>query len=224
MMHYSSKPETNVDITNSGMLLIDSGGQYLEGTTDITRTFVLGDISEEERYWFTKALRGHIRLSDAHFLFGCSGINLDILARGPLWDQDVDYQCGTGHGVGHLLNVHESPNGFRWRVLPHRNEMCVLDEGMITSNEPGVYCEGKFGIRHENEMVVVKGNVNNYGQFMHFEPITFVPFDLDGLDVSLLTNEEKTWLNNYHQEVFEKISPYLTRDEAEWLKSACRSI
>ena len=185
---------------------------------------MLGDISEEERYWFTKALRGHIRLSDAHFLFGCSGINLDILARGPLWDQDVDYQCGTGHGVGHLLNVHESPNGFRWRVLPHRNEMCVLDEGMITSNEPGVYCEGKFGIRHENEMVVVKGNVNNYGQFMHFEPITFVPFDLDGLDVSLLTNEEKTWLNNYHKEVLEKISPYLTSDEAEWLKSACRSI
>ena len=224
MMHYSSKPETNVEITNSGMLLIDSGGQYLEGTTDITRTFVLGDISEEERYWFTKALRGHIRLSDAHFLFGCSGINLDILARGPLWDQDVDYQCGTGHGVGHLLNVHESPNGFRWKVLPHRNEMCVLDEGMITSNEPGVYCEGKFGIRHENEMVVVKGNVNNYGQFMHFEPITFVPFDLDGLDVSLLTNEEKTWLNNYHKEVLEKISPYLTSDEAEWLKSACRSI
>ena len=208
----------------SHLLLIDSGGQYLEGTTDITRTFVLGDISEEERYWFTKALRGHIRLSDAHFLFGCSGINLDILARGPLWDQDVDYQCGTGHGVGHLLNVHESPNGFRWRVLPHRNEMCVLDEGMITSNEPGVYCEGKFGIRHENEMVVVKGNVNNYGQFMHFEPITFVPFDLDGLDVSLLTNEEKTWLNNYHKEVLEKISPYLTSDEAEWLKSACRSI
>ena len=224
MMHYSSKPETNVSITNSGMLLIDSGGQYLEGTTDITRTFVLGDISEEERYWFTKALRGHIRLSDAHFLFGCSGINLDILARGPLWDQDMDYQCGTGHGVGHLLNVHESPNGFRWKVLPHRNEMCVLDEGMITSNEPGVYCEGKFGIRHENEMVVVKGNVNNYGQFMHFEPLTFVPFDLDGLDVSLLTNEEKTWLNNYHKEVLEKISPYLTSDEAEWLKSACRSI
>lgn len=136
--------------------------------------------------------------------------------------------CGLSmwyrHGVGHLLNVHESPNGFRWRVLPHRNEMCVLDEGMITSNEPGVYCEGKFGIRHENEMVVVKGNVNNYGQFMHFEPITFVPFDLDGLDVSLLTNEEKAWLNNYHKEVLEKISPYLTSDEAEWLKSACRSI
>ncbi len=224
MMHYSSKPETNVAIKNEGMLLIDSGGQYLEGTTDITRTFVLGPISEEEKYWFTKALRGHIRLSDAHFLFGCSGINLDILARGPLWDKDMDYQCGTGHGVGHLLNVHESPNGFRWRVLPHRNEMCVLDEGMITSNEPGVYCEGKFGIRHENEMVVVKGNTNNYGQFMHFEPLTFVPFDLDGIDVSLLTNEEKAWLNNYHKEVFEKISPYLTSDEVDWLKSACRSI
>ena len=224
MMHYSSKPETNVKILDEGMLLIDSGGQYLEGTTDITRTYVLGKISEEEKLWFTRALRSHIRLASAHFLYGCTGLNLDILARGPLWDHDMDYQCGTGHGVGHLLNVHESPNGFRWRQLPHRNEMCVLDEGMITSNEPGVYEEGKFGIRHENEMVVVKGNTNHYGQFMHFEPLTFVPFDVDGLDVSLLTEEEKSWLNTYHSQVYEKISPYLTRDEALWLKEACKAI
>ena len=224
MMHYSSKPETNVKITNEGMLLIDSGGQYLEGTTDITRTYVLGKISDEEKLWFTRALRSHIRLASAHFLYGCTGLNLDILARGPLWDHDMDYQCGTGHGVGHLLNVHESPNGFRWRQLPHRNEMCVLDEGMITSNEPGVYEEGKFGIRHENEMVVVKGNTNHYGQFMHFEPLTFVPFDVDGLDVSLLTQEEKDWLNAYHREVYEKISPYLTEEEASWLKEACQAI
>lgn len=224
MMHYSSKPETNVDITNEGMLLIDSGGQYLEGTTDITRTYVLGALTEEEKLWFTRALRSHIRLASAHFLYGCTGLNLDILARGPLWDHDMDYQCGTGHGVGHLLNVHESPNGFRWKQLPHRNEMCVLDEGMITSNEPGVYEEGKFGIRHENEMVVEKGNVNTYGQFMHFEPLTFVPFDVDGIDASLLTEEEKAWLNNYHSQVYEKISPYLTQEEAAWLKTACQSI
>lgn len=224
MMHYSSKPETNVEITNEGMLLIDSGGQYLEGTTDITRTFVLGKISEEERTWFTKALRGHIRLADAHFLYGCTGLNLDILARGPLWDHDMDYQCGTGHGVGHLLNVHESPNGFRWRQLANRNEACVLDVGMITSNEPGVYVPGKFGIRHENEMVVVKGNMNEYGQFMHFEPLTFVPFDVDGLDVSLLTNEERTWLNHYHQMVVETISPYLNQEECAWLERVCQSI
>lgn len=224
MMHYSSSEETNVPITNEGMLLIDSGGQYLEGTTDITRTYVLGEISDEEKLWFTRAMRSHIRLAMAHFLYGCTGLNLDILARGPLWDHDMDYQCGTGHGVGHLLNVHESPNGFRWRQLPHRNEMCVLDEGMITSNEPGVYEEGKFGIRHENEMVVVKGNTNQYGTFMHFEPLTFVPFDLDGMDASLLTQEEKEWLNTYHDEVVEKISPYLTDAEATWLKQACRHI
>ena len=153
MMHYSSNEETNVELKPEGMLLVDSGGQYLDGTTDITRTFVLGSITEEEKKWFTLALKGHIRLEKANFLYGCRGLNLDILARGPLWDLDMDYQCGTGHGVGHLSNVHEAPNGFRWKIVPERNDSCVLEEGMITSNEPGVYVEGEFGIRHENEMV-----------------------------------------------------------------------
>lgn len=224
MMHYSSNEETNVELKPEGMLLVDSGGQYLDGTTDITRTFVLGSVTEEEKKWFTLALKGHIRLEKANFLYGCRGLNLDILARGPLWDLDMDYQCGTGHGVGHLSNVHEAPNGFRWKIVPERNDSCVLEEGMITSNEPGVYVEGEFGIRHENEMVVVKGNKNFYGQFMHFETLTFVPFDRKGIDKSLLSEDELAWLNDYHASVYEKISPFLTNEEAEWLKEACRPL
>lgn len=224
MMHYSSNEETNVELKPEGMLLVDSGGQYLDGTTDITRTFVLGSITEEEKKWFTLALKGHIRLEKANFLYGCRGLNLDILARGPLWDLDMDYQCGTGHGVGHLSNVHEAPNGFRWKIVPERNDSCVLEEGMITSNEPGVYVEGEFGIRHENEMVVVKGNKNFYGQFMHFETLTFVPFDRKGIDKSLFSEDELAWLNDYHASVYEKISPFLTNEEAEWLKEACRPL
>ena len=224
MMHYSSNEETNVELKPEGMLLVDSGGQYLDGTTDITRTFVLGSITEEEKKWFTLALKGHIRLEKANFLYGCRGLNLDILARGPLWDLDMDYQCGTGHGVGHLSNVHEAPNGFRWKIVPERNDSCVLEEGMITSNEPGVYVEGEFGIRHENEMVVVKGNKNFYGQFMHFETLTFVPFDRKGIDKSLLSEDELAWLNDYHASVYEKISPFLTNEEEEWLKEACRPL
>ena len=224
MMHYSSNEETNVELKPEGMLLVDSGGQYLDGTTDITRTFVLGSITEEEKKWFTLALKGHIRLEKANFLYGCRGLNLDILARGPLWDLDMDYQCGTGHGVGHLSNVHEAPNGFRWKIVPERNDSCVLEDGMITSNEPGVYVEGEFGIRHENEMVVVKGNKNFYGQFMHFETLTFVPFDRNGIDKSLLSEDELAWLNDYHASVYEKISPFLTNEEAEWLKEACRPL
>lgn len=224
MMHYSSTEETNVELKPEGMLLVDSGGQYLDGTTDITRTFVLGSITEEEKKWFTLALKGHIRLEKANFLYGCRGLNLDILARGPLWDLDMDYQCGTGHGVGHLSNVHEAPNGFRWKIVPERNDSCVLEEGMITSNEPGVYVEGEFGIRHENEMVVVKGNKNFYGQFMHFETLTFVPFDRKGIDKSLLSEDELAWLNDYHASVYDKISPFLTNEEAEWLKEACRPL
>lgn len=224
MMHYSSNEETNVELKPEGMLLVDSGGQYLDGTTDITRTFVLGSITEEEKKWFTLALKGHIRLEKANFLYGCRGLNLDILARGPLWDLDMDYQCGTGHGVGHLSNVHEAPNGFRWKIVPERNDSCVLEEGMITSNEPGVYVEGEFGIRHENEMVVVKGNKNFYGQFMHFETLTFVPFNRKGIDKSLLSEDELAWLNDYHASVYEKISPFLTNEEAEWLKEACRPL
>lgn len=224
MMHYSANEETNVELKPEGMLLVDSGGQYMEGTTDITRTFVLGPISDEIRTHFTAALRGMIQLSKARFLEGCRGTNLDILARGPLWEMGIDYKCGTGHGVGHLLNVHEGPNGFRWRIVPERNDSCVLAEGMTQSNEPGVYVEGSHGIRHENEMVVRKGEKNEYGQFMYLETITFVPFDLDGLNTSLMTQYDKEWLNAYHAEVFEKVSPYLNKEETVWLKNATRAI
>ena len=224
MMHYSANAETDVELKEEGMLLVDSGGQYLEGTTDITRTFVLGPISDLERFHFTTALRSHINLAKAHFLYGCRGLNLDIYARGPLWDLNLDYKCGTGHGVGHVLNVHEGPNGFRWRIVPERNDSCVLEAGMTQSNEPGVYIEGSHGIRHENEMVVCAGEKNEYGQFMHFETITFVPFDLDGIDVDLLTAYEKAWLNEYHKETYEKVASYLTAEEQAWLKEATRAI
>ncbi|MDO4466803.1 MAG: aminopeptidase P family protein [Bacillota bacterium] len=221
MMHYSSNENTNVTLREEGMLLVDSGGQYYEGTTDITRTFVLGPITEEEKYWFTLSMRSHIRLAKANWLYGCRGLNLDILARGPLWDQNMDYQCGTGHGVGHLSSVHEAPNGFRWRIVPERNDSAVLEYGMIQSDEPGVYVEGKFGIRHENELIVKKGVKNYYGQFMHFEVLTFVPFDKKGIDTSLMTKDEIEWLNDYHKEVFEKISPFMNEDEKVWLKDVC---
>lgn len=224
MMHYKSKPETNVKLKPEGMLLVDSGGQYLDGTTDITRTFVLGSLTEEERKWFTLSLKGHIRLEKANFLYGCRGLNLDILARGPLWDEAMDYQCGTGHGVGHLSNVHEAPNGFRWRIVPERNDSCVLEEGMITSNEPGVYVENQFGIRHENEMVARKGEKNFYGQFMHFESLTFVPFDVLGIDKKYLSEDEVEWLNTYHAQVYEKLSPYMSEEENAWLASVCQAI
>ena len=224
MMHYSATSETDVALKKEGLLLVDSGGQYLEGTTDITRTFVLGPISDEIRLHFTTALRGFIRLAQANFLYGCRGVNLDILARGPLWDLALDYKCGTGHGVGHLLNVHEGPNGFRWRIVPERNDSCILEEGMTQSNEPGVYVEGSHGIRHENEMVVRQGIKNEYGQFMYLENITFVPFDVDGIDTKYMTQYELEWLNNYHKEVYKVISPYLTEEEAQWLKEVTKPI
>ena len=224
MMHYHSEPETDTQLLPEGLYLVDSGGHYFLGTTDITRTYVLGPVTDQEKKWFTLALQGHIRLEKAHWLYGCRGINLDILARGPLWDRNMDYQCGTGHGVGHVLSVHEAPNGIRWRIVPERNDSGILEAGMITSDEPGVYMEGQFGIRHENEVLAVNGQQNEYGQFMHFECLTFVPFDREGIDPSLLTKEETAWLNDYHQQVFEKISPYLTEEESAWLKEICRPL
>ena len=224
MMHYSATEETNYVLQPEGLLLVDSGGQYLDGTTDITRTFVLGEISDEIRFHFTTTLRSNIALSKAKFLYGCRGMNLDILARGPLWDLNLDYKCGTGHGIGHVLNVHEGPNGFRWKIVPERNDSCVLEEGMIQSNEPGVYIEGSHGIRHENEMIVRKGEKNEYGQFMYLEPITFVPFDLDGVDTAYMTKYEIAWLNEYHAKVYDIVSPYLNNEEKEWLKHATRAI
>ena len=224
MMHYSADPEHEVKLEGSGLLLIDSGGQYLEGTTDITRTFVLGPISDEWKLHFTTVLRSMLNLARAKFLYGCRGVNLDILARGPLWDMGLDYKCGTGHGVGYLLNVHEGPNGFRWKIVPERSDSCILEEGMVTTDEPGVYVEGSHGIRTENELICRKAEKNEYGQFMEFEHLTLAPIDLDGVDPSLMSAAEIKALNDYHALVYEKLSPYLTPEEKDWLKYSTRAI
>lgn len=224
MMHYSATPETDTKLKPEGFLLVDSGGHYYEGTTDITRTMALGPITDEMRLHFTTVCRSNLNLANAKFLYGCSGLNLDILARGPLWNLGIDYKCGTGHGVGYVLNVHEGPNGFRWRVVPERNDSGVLEEGMITTDEPGVYLEGKYGIRTENELVCHKAEKNEYGQFMEFENITYAPIDLDAIDPEEMTKRERKMLNDYHKKVYEVLSPYMTAEENEWLKKYTREI
>ena len=224
MMHYSATEESNYKLEPRDLFLVDSGGQYFDGTTDITRTIALGPIHEKIRRDFTNVVRGMIRLSKAKFLYGCRGYNLDILARGPLWEEGIDYKCGTGHGIGFLLNVHEGPNGFRWKVREGIDDTCILEEGMVTTNEPGVYVENSHGIRIENEIVVRKAEKNEYGQFMDFEVITFAPIDLDAIDESLLLKDERVYLNNYHKQVYEKIAPYLNEEEKQWLKIYTREI
>ena len=224
MMHYSATIESNYTLKKEGLFLIDSGGQYDDGTTDITRTLVLGEISQELKQHFTAVVRSMINLSKAKFLQGIKGNNLDILARGPIWDLGLDYKCGTGHGVGFLLNVHEAPNGFRWKVVPERNDSCELEVGMVTTNEPGIYIEDSHGIRIENELVVRKGIKNEYGQFLEFETVTYAPIDLDGINVSQMNQDEKEYLNAYHEEVYHKISPFLLEKEKQWLAVYTRGI
>ena len=224
MMHYSATPESNAELKPEGFLLVDSGGHYYEGTTDITRTFVLGPVSDEMKKHFTAVCRSNMNLANAKFLYGACGLNLDILARGPLWEMGIDYKCGTGHGVGYILNVHEGPNGFRWKIVPERHDSGVLEEGMITTDEPGVYLEGKYGIRTENELVCHKAEKNEYGQFMEFENITYAPIDLDAIDPEQMSMRERKMLNDYHKKVYEVISPYLTEEEREWLKKYTREI
>ena len=220
MMHYKAEEgKSNYELKPEGMFLVDSGGQYYDGTTDITRTIVLGKISEEEKKDFTLTLKSHINLINARFLYGATGSSLDAIARYPLWQEGLDYKCGTGHGVGYLLNVHEGPHGMGF----NRNNV-VFKKGMIITIEPGVYKEGKHGIRIENVAVVEEDIVTESGQFMKFETISYVPIDLEGIDVKLLTEEEIEWLNNYHNEVYNKLSPYLTDEEKQWLKEETRSI
>lgn len=223
MMHYSATKQTDVQLKD-GLFLVDSGGQYLEGTTDITRTFAIGQISDQWKMYCTTVLKSMLRLARAKFLYGCSGLSLDILARGPIWDMDLDYQCGTGHGIGHLLSVHEGPQAFRWYVSFGRHEDTRLEEGMILTDEPGLYFEGEFGCRLENELVVTKGVKNMYGQFMQFETITYAPIDLDILNTDLLDPIEKKQLNEYHQMVYEKLCPYLSDEEQEALRFYTRAV
>ncbi|MEI3209660.1 MAG: aminopeptidase P family N-terminal domain-containing protein [Lachnospiraceae bacterium] len=224
MMHYSPSKETDVVLKEGAMFLNDTGGGYYEGSTDITRTFILGSIDQDMKKYFTAVVRAMMNLSRANFLYGCHGYNLDVLVRQPIWDLNIDFQCGSGHGVGYLGNVHEPPTGFRWYVVPSKNEHHQLEEGMVITDEPGIYEDGKFGIRIENEFIVRKGELNKYGQFMHFETITFAPIDLDGIDPEEMTKSEREWLNTYHKDVYEKIGPHLTDEEREWLKEYTRAI
>lgn len=223
VIHYAATPETDSRLHTGDFLLVDSGGQYPEGTTDITRTFALGDVDRERKHYFTLVLRGNLRLAAARFLHGCRGVNLDCLCREPLWEEGVDYNHGTGHGVGCYLNVHEGPNGFRWKITKG-GDSAVLEAGMVTSNEPGLYLEGRFGIRHENLILCCKGEKNEYGQFMFFDTLTMVPFDLDGIEISQMSEREKGLLNAYHKQVYQTIAPYLSREEREWLAGATRAI
>ncbi|MCR4782610.1 MAG: aminopeptidase P family protein [Lachnospiraceae bacterium] len=223
MMHYSATEEKFSYIEPKGFLLVDSGGHYIDGTTDVTRTIKLGELSEEEMVDYTTVLRCHLRLMDAHFPKGACGQNLDILARGPVWDRGLDYRCGTGHGVGHILNVHEGPNAFRWRIVSKANAW-ELRPGMITSNEPGLYIEDGYGIRIENEILVKEDVKTEYGQFYSFENLTVAPYDLDAVKTEMLTQYEKETLNRYNRFVYETLSPDFEGEELEWLKNATREI
>lgn len=222
MMHYKAEPDTAAKLEPQGMLLVDSGGHYDTGTTDITRTFVLGPISDIQKKHFTMVVKSNLNLANVKFLYGCNGISLDVICREPIWKENLDYQCGTGHGVGYLLNVHEGPNSFRWQYRPGFDN--PFEAGMITTDEPGIYLQDQYGIRTENELICVKGEKNQYGQFMGFENITYVPIDLDGIDKQHLNAEDVKQLNDYHKMVYEKISPYMTSEENEWLKEYTRAI
>lgn len=224
MMHYHADETNAAMLRPEGMLLVDSGGQYLRGTTDITRTIALGPVTDEMKKYYTLALKGMLNLADARFLKGCTGFNLDILARQPLWNIGMDYRCGTGHGIGYLLNVHESPNGFRWKHNPGHNDLAVIEEGMVTSDEPGVYIEGQFGIRIENEIVCVKDYENEYGTFLKFDMLTMVPLDKTLIDKKYLDDMDVERLNAYHKMVYEKLCPYFEGKELEMLKEATAAI
>ncbi|HIX52196.1 MAG TPA: aminopeptidase P family protein [Candidatus Lachnoclostridium stercoripullorum] len=224
MCHYSATEESKAVLEPRGLYLVDSGGQYYEGTTDITRTIALGELTAEEREHFTLTAMSMLRLGNVKFLHGCRGLNLDYVAREVFWQRGLNFDHGTGHGVGYLLNVHERPNGIRWKVVPERQDSGVLEEGMLTSDEPGIYVEGSHGIRTENLILCRKAEKTEYGQFMRFEFVTFVPIDLDAIDKSLMRPEDVEMLNAYHREVYEKISPYLTEEEADWLREATREI
>ena len=223
MMHYEATAQTAKCIEAEGMLLVDSGGQYKDGTTDITRTFILGPITEEEKKAFTLTAASMLRLLNAKFIDGCRGENLDIMAREPMWQVGWDYKCGTGHGVGHVLNVHEGPHNIRYRIGVN-GPSAVLEEGMVVTDEPGVYREGQFGVRTENEMLVVPFMETEDGKFLQFENLTFIPIDLDGIDTAYLTEEDIKLLNNYHEAVYETMAPYLDDDLKDWLKEYTRAI
>lgn len=217
IVHYAATEQTNAAMEAESFCLADTGGHYREGTTDITRTIALGALTGEEKKDYTLVLRGNLALGAAKFLEGVSGQNLDILARQPLWEAGLDYNHGTGHGVGYILGVHEGPQRFHWRTAPGAKSI-ALEEGMIISNEPGLYLEGKFGVRLENLVVCQKTEKNEYGQFLYLEPLTVVPFDKDAILPELMTQRELGWLNAYHKRVYEALAPLMEEEELVWLR------
>ena len=219
IVHYEATPETDVTLKSEGFLLLDSGAQYLDGTTDITRTIALGPLTEEEKTDYTLILKGHIALAMAVFPEGTRGAQLDVLARMPIWKERMNYLHGTGHGVGHFLNVHEGPQSIRMNENP-----VALQPGMVTSNEPGVYKAGSHGISTENLVLTVPAGEGMFGKYLKFETLTLCPICRKGIIKELLTAEEIGWLNDYHRTVYEKLSPDLNNDEREWLKEACKAV
>lgn len=219
IVHYEPTRETDAEIREGGLCLADTGGHYREGTTDVTRTIALGEVTEEEKRYYTAVLRGHLALGAARFPHGVCGQNLDVLAREPLWEMGLDYNHGTGHGVGYLLSVHEGPQRFQWRISEQTRSV-PLEEGMVISNEPGFYLEGRFGIRHENLVLCRAAEKNGYGQFLYLEPLTMAPFDRDAILPELMTQQELRWLNDYHRKVYETLKPYFAGEELAWLAEA----
>ncbi|MBF1623917.1 aminopeptidase P family protein [Prevotella melaninogenica] len=215
IVHYEATPETDIPIQPHGLVLIDSGAQYLDGTTDITRTIALGELSEEQRRVYTLVLKGHIQLDRCRFPAGACGSQIDALARAPMWREGYNYMHGTGHGVGSYLNVHEGPHQIRmeWRPAP-------LQAGMTVTNEPGIYLERKFGVRIENTLLIVPAESTAFGDFLKFETLTLAPIDTAPIVLEMLSTEEREWLNNYHRRVYESLSPHLTEGEKEWLRVA----
>jgi len=221
IVHYDPENGDDARLEPESFLLLDTGGQYLTGSTDITRTISLGELTREQRRNYTAVLRGNLNLAAARFLYGCTGLNLDYLAREALWELGLDYNHGTGHGVGYLLNVHEGPNGIRLKERDGSTG-CVFEEGMLTSDEPGVYLEGQYGIRIENLMMCRKAECTEHGQFMRFETMTMVPYDRDAIDPDLMSERELARLNVYHAKVYECLAPYLNPEELSWLREETR--
>ena len=219
IVHYEATEESDVEIKGNGLLLVDSGGQYTYGTTDITRTIALGTPTEEQKHDFTLVLKGHIALSTIKFPAGTRGAQLDVLARQFLWNDGKAYFHGTGHGVGFFINCHEGPQSIRLNENP-----VALEPGMITSNEPGLYLEGRYGIRSENLVVTENWKTTEFGEFLQFKNMTLFPFDTTLCDTSLMTDEEIDWINNYHKTVYDRLSPLLSKEEQDWLKEKTKAI
>ena len=224
MCHYSPSDENDTVIEPRGLYLVDSGGQYYEGTTDITRTWACGELTEEERLHFTLSVMSMLRLADVRFPDGTSGVALDYAAREEFWRRGLNFNHGTGHGVGYFLNVHERPVGIRYKIVPERLDSYPFHEGMLVSDEPGMYIEGSHGVRTENLILCEKDYENEFGTFLKFRHLTMVPIDISALDKSVMTDNDIRLLNEYHKKVYENISPYLNEEERAWLKEATREI